>query len=536
MKKTALVLNFCLLFTLFSFGQTTTKDVDITLGEEEKTSRRMTLSNIVAYDETGIYAIKTKLLSILSPSSKIMLEHYDKEMNQSKSVEIELEDENGERDYEFIIYLNNEMFLFSSYNDKKADTKTLFVQGIDKKTLQPKPEVIQIAETDYDYSWTSRFRAGNFGRKVSDDSSKVLIYYTLPYEKDESQKFALHVFDQDLNSLWQKNVDLLYGEDLLYVKENEVDNNGNVHLLGQLFKQTRKNKRRGKPNYDYQILSYSNNGEDLKEYPIKIEDKFITDMQIAINHDQDIICGGFYSSQGTTSIDGSYFLKINGETKEIMSKEFQQFSLDFITQNMSDKEKRRTKKKVSKGRDVELYQYDLDRIILRADGGALLIGEQFFVRTSTTTSFNGNGSMTTSTKNHYYFNDIIVINMSPSGKIEWTEKVAKRQVTTNDGGFYSSYALTVVKDKLYFVFNDHIKNLGYKGTGGLYSFTKSKRKSIVVLVSLDLEGYQTREALFSVKANKILTRPKVCQQISQNEMVIFGQRKKKHRFAKITFK
>jgi hypothetical protein len=309
-----------------------------------------------------------------------------------------------------------------------------------------------------------------------------------------------------------------------------------VHLLGQLFKQKRKKKRRGKPNYHYQILSYSNNGEDLKEYPIKIKGKFITDMQIAINHDQDIVCGGFYSSKGTTSIDGSYFLKINGETKEIMSKEFQKFSLDFITQNMSDKQKRRTKKKVRKGKDVELYKYDLDRIILRADGGALLIGEQFYIQTNTTTSYNSNGGMTTSTMRHYYFNDIIVINMSPSGKIEWTEKIAKRQVTSNDGGFYSSYALTVVKDKLYFVFNDHIKNLGYKGTGGLYSFTKSKRKSIVVLVSLDLEGYQTREALFSVKANKILTRPMVCQQISQNEMVIFGQRRKKHRFAKITFK
>jgi len=534
MKKTTLVLNFCLLFTLFSFGQTITKDVDITLGDEEKTSRRMTLSNIVAYDETGIYAIKTKLRSILSPSSKIILEHYDKEMNPSKSVEIELEDENRERDYEFIIYLNNEMFLFSSYNDKRADTKTLFVQGVDKRTLQAKPEISQIAETDY--SWASRFRAGNFGHKVSNDSSKVLIYYTLPYEKDESQKFALHVFDQDLNSLWQKNVDLPYGEDLFDVKENEVDNNGNVHLLGQLFKQERKVKRRGEPNYHYRILSYSNNGEDLKEYPVIINGKCITDMQIAINDDQDIICGGFYSSKGTTSIDGSYFLKINGETKEIMSKEFQKFSLDFITQNMSDKQKRKTKKRARKGKDVELYEYDLDRIILRADGGALLIGEQFYIRTISTTSTNSNGGITTSTTYHYYFNDIIVINMAPSGKIEWTEKIAKRQVTSNDRGFYSSYALAVVKDKLYFVFNDHIKNLGYKGTGGLYNFTKSKRKSIVVLVSLDLEGYQTREALFSVKANKILTRPKVCQQISQNEMVIFGQRKKKNRFSKITFK
>lgn len=142
---------------------------------------------------------------------------------------------------------------------------------------------------------------------------------------------------------------------------------------------------------------------------------------------------------------------------------------------------------------------------------------------------------TTTTINYYYYNDIIVINFSSNGKIEWTEKVAKRQVTANDGGFFSSYALSVVKDKLFFVFNDNPRNQFYKGEGKLYKFNKGK-ESAVVLVALDREGKQTREALFYARDADILTRPLVCEQIYKNEVVLFGQRRRTHRFAKISFK
>ena len=40
----------------------------------------------------------------------------------------------------------------------------------------------------------------------------------------------------------------------------------------------------------------------------------------------------------------------------------------------------------------------------------------------------------------------------------------------------------------------------------------------------------------SAKDAGVMTRPKVCEQISSNEMVLFGQKGKKQRFATITFK
>jgi hypothetical protein len=335
--------------------------------------------------------------------------------------------------------------------------------------------------------------------------------------------------------LWEKEIRLPYKEDLFEVTDYEVDNFGNVHLLGIIFKEKRKEKRKGKPNYKYQVLSYRNQGDELIEYPIAISGKFLTDMQIAVNSNQDIICGGFYSVEGTFSIKGSYFLKVDGETKEIIEKSFKDFGIDFITQNMKKREEKKAKKKDEKGKNVELFEYDLDRIILRSDGGAVLVGEQYYVVVKTVTTFDANGRSQTRTTYKYYYNDIIVVSVLPDGSIDWTEKIPKRQATINDGGFFSSYAMSVIGNKLYFVFNDNPKNLFYKGSGKLYNFNNSKG-SLIVLVELNMEGKQTREALFSAKEAGILTRPKVCEQISSKEMVLFGQRKSTHQFVKITFK
>ena len=533
MKKAFLFFTLFTFSALYSMGQTKSKKVDILWGPELKASKKSTLSDIVGYDETGIYAIKKKIRALYGLNSPITLEHYDQKMALSKSVEIELKEQKKKRKFEFIIHIDNEMYIFSSFANQKLKKNFLFVQGLDKKTLQPKKDLKKIAEIDY--SGKSKYNSGSFDYEISRDSSKVLVYYNLPYDKGESEKFGFHVFDKSMNQLWEKKITLPYKEELFELEDYEVDNRANVYLLGTIFKEKRKEKRKGKPNYKYQVLSYSNNGSELKEYPIKIEGKFLTDMQIAINDEQDIICGGFYSSEGTFSIEGSYFLKIDGQTKEIKSKGFQEFGIDFITQNMTVRKKKKTKKKAAKGKDTELYQYDLNNIILRDDGGAVLIGEQYYVDVVIITTTGANGSMSTTAKSHYYYNDIIVINMSPDGKIEWTKKIAKSQGTVDDVGFFSSYALSVVKDKLYFVFNDNPRNLFYKGTGKLYNFNKSK-ESLVVLVTLDSEGNQTREALFSAREADILTRPKVCKQISNNEMVLFGQRKKTHRFAKISFK
>ena len=515
-----------------SVAQTKSDKVDIVWGDEQ-VAKRTTLDDIVGYDQLGFYALKSKGKGISGYRKNYFIEHYDTEMRLLKSVPILLEINGRKNTLEYIVQFGDELLLFTSYNDHKISKKYLYVQKINKSTLRPERDALEIAEVNY--SGKKRYYNGYCDYKLSSDSSKLMVYYEIPYDREAKERIGVQVFDKGFNLSWSKEIELPYEARLFSVEDYGVDSEGNVHVLGIIYDEKPVSKRKGKPNYKYQIISYYNKGVENIEYPVEIQGKFLTDMQMAFDKNN-IICGGFYSEMGSFSIKGSYFIRINKETKEVVSEDSNEFGMDFITQNMTPKEEKKTKKKVDKGKNVELYEYDLDRILVRKDGGATLIGEQYYVRVVTRTSYGANGTMTTTTTYYYYYNDIIVIRMAPDGSIEWTEKIPKRQVTTNDGGFYSSYAMAVRGDKLYFVFNDNPKNLFYNGTAKLSYFRGGYKESLVVLVEVDEDGRQSKEALFSSKEAEIITRPKVCEQISANEMVIFGQKRKKNRLAKVTFK
>jgi hypothetical protein len=167
MKRTIIITGLLLIANLISQGQKKTEKVDIQWGKAQKESRRKTLSDIAGYDETGIYAVKTQ-------KKDITLEHYDNDMNSINSVEINLEYQGKDREYEFIVQLNNELFLFTSFKNRKQKRNYLFVQGINKKTLQLKKEVRILAEIKFSGKW--KYNAGNFDYEISRDSTKVLVY------------------------------------------------------------------------------------------------------------------------------------------------------------------------------------------------------------------------------------------------------------------------------------------------------------------------------------------------------------------------
>lgn len=515
-------------FAPFSvYAQSKSKAVSIDWGAEQKESRRSTLGGVIGKGEDGIYAIKFEFG--LFKITKFTIEHYDHKMKLVNSSDFELKSGKKSKFYEGSLISEGKLYLFSSFRDKKKKKNEFYVQTINLKTMRLNSDVKTIA--DIDFSGFARFNAGGFSYDVSRDESKILIHYNLPYKKGEKEKYGFVVFDASFNKLYSKNVKLPTRDELYDVQDFSIDDNGNIHVLGKIYNDKRKEERKGKPNYSYQVLSYFNEGETLEKYPIKVTGKYLNDMRIAIDKNGDLACGGFYSSNASFNVDGTFWLKIDFKTKEIISKNFKEFDIDFITQNLKKRIEKKIKKKEAKGKEYELYKYSLNDIIFSDDGGAVLIGEQFFVVTTTTQNASGANSTTY----RYYYKDIIVIKVSKEGNIDWNSKIPKSQITTNDSGFYSSYQVSVVKDKLYFLFNDNPKNLFNEGDGKLKNFIPN-RESLVVLVTVDANGKQKKEALFNSKEAEVIIRPKVGKQIDYNEAIIFGQRKKTQRLAKLNFK
>lgn len=543
------IMKFTFLFLIFAapslvFSQRSFNSANLKWGDGYNQPNGTRLQKIISIENDGFYVLRTKIPTSSTMKPRAYVEYYTKEMKLRKSVEMELKYKNKRRDFEDVISFGGELYLMTSFNNEVQKKNYLFKQKISKRSLVASKSLDMIAETEA----RNKENEGTFGFSISRDSSKLLIYNQLPYQRKNPERFALHVFDDDFEKLWTKNIILPYPDHSFRVEEYRIDKKGNVYLLGVLFQDQAGFRRRGAPNYKYVILAYTQDGTDVQEYEINLQNKFITDLTFRVADSGDLICSGFYSDKGTYSVKGTYFFKLNATTKEIFNENHREFEFEFLTEYMSDRNKRKAMEAERAGdtrRAPELYQYALDELILRSDGGAVLVAEQFYVyqeRDFNNTPFIGYGGFYRSSyynrqfdfTTFYNYNDILVVNIRPNGEIEWTARIPKRQTTENDGGYFSSYAMSIVRDKLYFVFNDNGRNFDENVPDNrLYNF--NGRNSVIALAEVSKEGKVNINPLYSNRDASIVTRPKVCKQIGKNQMAIFGEGVRKFRFGSLTF-
>jgi hypothetical protein len=497
------------------------KHAHISWGPTLKEPAGSTISKILGADESGIYAVRYKRKGMMGFASTFILESFDAKMNQRASKEAVLKFEGKELEYEFSIFSNGRLFVFGSFYNANLGKSFLFYQEMDKKSLTNKGSLVKVSEV----SSKSKYRQGKFRKNVSRDKSKIAIVDESAYMKGESEEFYITVYDAAMNKLWTKSVKLPYNAELFSVNQVYVDNDGNFYLSGIVYNEVAKSKRKGKPNYNYSIIAFREQGNATKEYKAQLKDKFITDLSFGVLESEgSIVCGGFFSEKGTFSIKGTFFMSIDGVTEAIKKQGIKEFDKDFLEEFMSES-------KASKGK--ELFEYDLKELVLKDDGGAVLIAEQFFINVVTYTTTGSDGRMTTRTTTYYNYNDMIVVNVNPDNTIAWAVKVPKRQVTANDGGYYSSYSSMVKDNKVHLIFNDNPKNLTVKDPKRIANF--NGKGSAITLATITSDGDYEKVLFASNAAEQIVARPKVCEQVSDERMILYGEIKKTFKLATVSF-
>ncbi len=519
-------------------AQRSSDKVDIQYGPEFKAGK-MTVKDIIGHDESGYYLLQFSKKGLYGSNSSYVIQKFNNDLELETSSEIEIKAYDRKVTLEDIIYFQDQLVLFSSYRDSKTKMNTLYMSTIDKKTLKTKDNAKIVATIDY--SGKSKFNAGTYTLSLSRKENKLLVTYQLPYKRKEQEKFGLAVIDENLTVKWDKQVTLPYPETKFYLEQVKVDDEGNVYTIGRLSGQTLDDKDFLKPrakrggDFEYRIITFKDDGDIEDEFPVVLKGQFITDIQIAVNDDFDIICTGFYSDNGTSTIKGSYFLKLDGAKGEVVSENQTEISEAFIKDGMSEKQEKKFDKKKAKGKDQEIREYKIDEIILKDDGSALMVAEQWYVRVVTRTSPGANGTTTTTTTYYYHFNSLLVINFDKDGNEIWTEKIKKNQMTVNDGGYASSFVLTLKDDQMFFVFNDNPKNIINAADDKTYGAFREKEIALAVH-SLDQEGFSEREMLFSRQRKDLIAIPLASEQISEDELIIFCQKRKNQQFIKVTFK
>jgi hypothetical protein len=161
-------------------------------------------------------------------------------------------------------------------------------------------------------------------------------------------------------------------------------------------------------------------------------------------------------------------------------------------------------------------------LFLQPDGTLIGSIEQYYVYRRVNYE---NRTGLSSTVYYYYYDDIIAFKLGLNGQFDWQKRIEKSQVSINDNGPFSSYASYCDGKKMFFLFNDNMKNYSEDGQFNrdgerIYSLNLSVRRNVAAAGEIDLStGEINRRTLFTRKDLKSLIVPKMFELDQKNRLL-----------------
>jgi len=326
---------------------------------------------------------------------------------------------------ENIHVFNGQLFILYSTFNKENGVMEFYADTYNSlgKSLQSKNKLGTVSINKYNNLEKSRV-------VVSPDKKSFSIY--LNETDDVSQNINLITYYSSDN-IKTKNFSLKYGRGQLYLNNYLLDNNGNFFMTGQV-----KNKDNKKQKSQY-LFCYITSLNSVIEKMITDYNSPISDIIIKYNPIKDaVVCGGIgvdntsYSGSGIKllTVDSNYNFK---ET-------------NYSIQGSSLKEL--IGERNSSG--ISLDNYTIQDLILREDGGALLVAEAQYLSEY---SFYDQFTQTFNRRTEYHFDNIVLFSVSPEGSIDWCRVIKKEQVSMDDFGIFSSFASYINNEEIGIVYN-----------------------------------------------------------------------------------
>jgi hypothetical protein len=398
-----------------------------------------------------------------------------------------------------VVFFQDSIYLF--YSEIKLLETRLYVKTIDKHTLEQNGTERFICEIPH-------FK-GNYPDiyfQLSLLHNQLLIVFKTDAFLQKTIKFDFFVFDKGLKSVWNKTDFFQYNHRAPREMTFTVDETGNVHILSLIYEikllnhlitdEALKN--------EYLAVSYINNGEEIVENRISLDDYFIRGIKLIAGPEGSFICAGFYSQVYRYGIKGAFFVSNNTPSKEISPVLYNEFEEEMIASLPDQNKSTRTE---------EIYSYNIKDLVFRANGNIILCGEQVYQQ-----SYNN-------------VNDILIVAFDPYGHMLWNRSLPKVQ----SGNEYISYIMIapVTENDVCILYNDNTKNLLDQVEGKRKSFHFSSA-SYLVLARIDPFGNIKKENILSRSRRQLIPDPPKTYDMRNGELVMFTNRYRKYKYFKLT--
>lgn len=431
---------------------------------------------------------------------------------------IKLITENSISNFEGARVFNDRFVTFLS--DRKENANHFYIQEY-SDDLQETKEPLKLASYNLDRSR----KKGGFRTVLSKNKKFLGVIWVIPGRKNERDLYGFNVYDTSYNLINEGEYPLPFDPQMSTIHSHHISDKGDYFMAITEFAEKQKDVF-FKSHLNYKALHiFRINEEGLDDYTIDLKGKRVEAMSMTSDENNVFILSGIYGTMNIAGVKGIFHQRVDLNTGEKLSEGFKDFEESFITQDWSERARKRAEKQKSRGRgEPQLYDYKMRDITILPDGTIVGTMEQFYVHIRT---YNDPRTGTSSQSYQYYYNDIIAFKINHSGDFDWIKKIRKFQVSTNDEGPYSSYQSYISDGKVNFIFNDHIKNY----TNGEYidpdkiaitSYTK--KKNAVAMASIDIEtGKTSRRVFLERMKTKTLIIPKLFEvDYLSNEVIIYS--------------
>ncbi len=492
-------MRFLLIIFLLISNFVLAQKVDFAVPEK---SFQRTFIKIIGQNEHGIFILRSttafnnKIDQLRLRDNKADISYVSNNLTpiwtyslNSYASEIEIQDIN---------FLNDSLYIFYANVNKEKNKNELFAQKINTKKGIADSSPILIDEIQFD----KKKNRGMFYLKFSKNKKLLCSMYKQSDLDDEKLNINIKVLDTTLNKVWENKYKTDYYDGVLFLNDFRISNDSNVYLLTSLDldKKLLRDKK-------YTVNIANNKSNKLFPIIISLEKYFINDVKLEIDYiNNQLVLAGFYSELNSFSSAGIIYANINVKKENPKPRIYtESFKAKFLNEFNSEK---------TINRGTELINYYIDRILVRTDGGVILLAESNYVTEST--NYNSYYQLYT-TSYTYHYDNVLLFSINPNGKIHWESIVRKNQVSEDDAAFYSSYIVSLDVDQVHIIYNKFIR-----------------KSTDVIGCTINNKG-ETKEKIILKENDNILIMPAGGKQISADQLVIPCIQKNKTNFMRITF-
>lgn len=437
-------------------------------------------------DETGFYLLQSNISfdtdrdKVGFRNRKYKVTYYDFDLNEKWSRTFA---KNGEDvQVENIAFGNGELILCYTNINFETDVCTIYAHSLNNKNkLSEKYKIADVA-------FSNLSELDKIKILVSHDKSKYAFIQN-EIKKDDTQSLHIVVTNNHFQTPSSSQININYSEKNFYFEGWVLSDKGDFAFVGS---NITKEKFTAKKKWVSYMLFVTKFNEPIgKEHALNTNNLMLDGPIITYDFKRnDVVVAGFYTERPPGS-SGLFLgkLKLDSDLPTEIKK-----------QSISEGEKAKFQSTQSlESNPYQLLNYTIQKIILRSDGGAVVIAEASY---TSEFSYYDYFSQTYIRRVEYHFENAATFSVNADGTIDWSAVLRKTQISTDDYGVYSSFIPVISEDKINFIYNDELD-----------------KNNSIKLYSVSNNG-QSEEKSITRPEDRILIIPGSGKQVSENEVIV----------------